>query len=78
MAIKRTPTPPMSDSNWLEYKQFILNEMKDLKEDIQEMRKEMRDMHTEIVRLKTQAGMWGAAIATAVSVFVGWIQGMMK
>jgi len=52
--------------------------MKDLKEDIQEMRKEMRDMHTEIVRLKTQAGMWGAAIATAVSIFVGWVQGMMK
>ncbi len=57
------------DNGWPEYKRLVLEEIRELKEDIKLLTVEQIKTRVEIERLKIKASLWGAA-AGAVPVLV--------
>ncbi len=50
----------MDVGNWNEWKQHVLHELTQQRQDHKEVRKALQDIHVQLAQLKVRAGMWGA------------------
>jgi hypothetical protein len=53
--------------NWNEWRQHVLHELGQQREDHKEVRKALHELHVQIAQLKVRAGLWGA-VAGAIPV----------
>lgn len=70
-------TTAASGDGWGEWSRFVLKELERLNENIEGLRREMTQVHTEVATLKTKAGMWGA-VGAAIPVLVMLLWQLLK
>ena len=55
---------------WVEYRQRVLYQLDTLTSKVEALDKKCTDIHTDMVILKTKAGLWGGGVAVVISILV--------
>jgi len=57
-------------SNWGDWKEHVLRELKRLDDNNEKVLKKLDRLHVDIITLKVKSGMWGAGAGMLVGAFI--------